>query len=371
MRCSGLTTDPTVFLLLVFALSMVLGTALDAIAVLTLTVPILLPIGAPYDVDPIALGVLMIVSQMIGLLTPPVGTVIFVLQAIAKATMSEVFWGSVPFMVPLMLLCLGDHLLARRDPVPAREAGAVTAPATPRSWLAGLLGQGVGPSLTPGAARAGGAAAGPALRLQGRRARRPDALDSGATSSGCSAGAIELGFDGLNVTHPVKQAMVPLVDERRLRGRGDRSAQHGADPRRPYDGPQHRRDRLSPGLPSSGCPTSTATRVLLLGAGGAGTAVAHALVAARRAAVARRRPGPASGRRRSGVRLGALPIKVELATVVPVRTRPTRWRRARESSTPAPIGMAGPPGLAGPGRSAPTGPVGGRHRLPPARHRRS
>jgi tripartite ATP-independent transporter DctM subunit len=102
-----LTTDSTVFLLLVFALSMVLGTALDAVAVLTLTVPILLPISAAYDVDPIALGVLMIVSQMIGLLTPPVGTVIFVLQAIAKARMNEVFWGSVPFLVPMVLLCFG------------------------------------------------------------------------------------------------------------------------------------------------------------------------------------------------------------------------------------------------------------------------
>ncbi|MFZ0139515.1 MAG: TRAP transporter large permease [Aeromicrobium sp.] len=103
----GLTTSATVFLLLVFLLSMILGTALDAIAVLTLTVPILLPISEAYHVDPIALGVLMIVSQMVGLLTPPVGTVIFVLQAIAKARMSEVFWGSVPFMIPLILLCFG------------------------------------------------------------------------------------------------------------------------------------------------------------------------------------------------------------------------------------------------------------------------
>ena len=102
----GLSSNPTVFLLLVFALSLILGTALDAIAVLTLTVPILLPISATYGVDPIALGVLMIVSQMIGLLTPPVGTVIFVLQAIARTTMAEVFWGSLPFMVPLLLLCL-------------------------------------------------------------------------------------------------------------------------------------------------------------------------------------------------------------------------------------------------------------------------
>lgn len=103
----SVTNNATVFMLIVFLLSMVLGTALDAIAVLTLTVPILLPIAANYDVDPIALGVLMILSQMIGLLTPPVGTVIFVLQAIARSTMSEVFWGSLPFMVPMVLLCFG------------------------------------------------------------------------------------------------------------------------------------------------------------------------------------------------------------------------------------------------------------------------
>ena len=119
---------------------MVLGTALDAIAVLTLTVPILLPIAAQYDVDPIALGVLMILSQMIGLLTPPVGTVIFVLQAITKARMAEVFWGSLPFLVPLTLLCFGDHLLAGRDPVPAREAGPVSAPRPP--FLAGRAASG-------------------------------------------------------------------------------------------------------------------------------------------------------------------------------------------------------------------------------------
>jgi TRAP-type transport system large permease protein len=101
----GLTTDATVFLLLTFALSMVLGTALDAIAVLVLTVPILLPISDAYGVDPIVLGVLMIISQLIGLLTPPVGTVLFVLAAIAKARVGDVFWGTVPFMVPLLLLC--------------------------------------------------------------------------------------------------------------------------------------------------------------------------------------------------------------------------------------------------------------------------
>ena len=207
----GLTSNPTVFLLLVFALSMVLGTALDAIAVLTLTVPILLPIALQYDVDPIALGVLMILSQMIGLLTPPVGTVIFVLQAIAKARMAEVFWGSLPFLVPLTLLCFGDHLLAGRDPLPAREAGAVTGAASRRSWLSGLIGHGVGPSLTPElhereAERQG-------LRYVYKVIDQPDGAVDRERLERLLGGAIELGFDGLNVTHPVKQAMVPLVDE--------------------------------------------------------------------------------------------------------------------------------------------------------------
>ena len=66
----GLTQRPTVFLLLVFALSMVLGTAWTrSRADPDRADP--LPL-AQYDVDPIALGVLMIISQMIGLLTPPV-----------------------------------------------------------------------------------------------------------------------------------------------------------------------------------------------------------------------------------------------------------------------------------------------------------
>jgi TRAP-type transport system large permease protein len=102
----GLTSSGTGFLLLVFLLTLVLGTVLDAIAVLTLTVPILLPISATYGVDPIALGVLMIIANMIGLLTPPVGTVLFVLQAITKARMTDVFLGSLPFILPLLAICV-------------------------------------------------------------------------------------------------------------------------------------------------------------------------------------------------------------------------------------------------------------------------
>lgn len=101
----GLTDNGTVFLLLVAALMLVLGTVIDPTAVLVLVVPILIPISVRFDVDPIALGVLIILSLMIGLLTPPVGTVLYVLSSTMKVPVGEVFKGSVPFLVPLVMTC--------------------------------------------------------------------------------------------------------------------------------------------------------------------------------------------------------------------------------------------------------------------------
>ncbi len=102
----GFTDNGTVFLLLVAALMLILGTVIDPTAVLVLVVPILMPIGLRLGVDPIVLGVLMILSLMIGLLTPPVGTVLYVLSSTMKVPVGEVFKGSLPFIVPLLVICL-------------------------------------------------------------------------------------------------------------------------------------------------------------------------------------------------------------------------------------------------------------------------
>jgi TRAP-type C4-dicarboxylate transport system permease large subunit len=83
---------------------LLLGTVIDPTAVLVLVVPILLPISAGFGVDPIVLGVLMIITLMIGLLTPPVGTVLYVLSSVARTKVSEVFLGSLPFIVPFLVL---------------------------------------------------------------------------------------------------------------------------------------------------------------------------------------------------------------------------------------------------------------------------
>ncbi|WP_028661277.1 TRAP transporter large permease [Nocardioides insulae] len=101
----GFTDDPQVFLLLVAVLMLILGTVIDPTAVLVLVVPILMPIALRLGVDPIVLGVLMILSLMIGLLTPPVGTVLYVLSSTIKVPVGEVFKGSLPFIVPLLVIC--------------------------------------------------------------------------------------------------------------------------------------------------------------------------------------------------------------------------------------------------------------------------
>lgn len=100
------TDSGTVFLLLAALLMLILGTVIDATAVLVVTVPILLPVAARFDVDPIVLGVVMIVALMIGLLTPPVGTVLYVLSSVTRANVGEVFRGILPFLVPLVTVVL-------------------------------------------------------------------------------------------------------------------------------------------------------------------------------------------------------------------------------------------------------------------------
>ncbi len=145
-----------------------------------------------------------------------------------------------------------------------------------RSWLSGLIGHGIGPSLTPElhereAERQG-------LRYVYKVIDQPDVSIDAARLQRLLTAAVELGFDGLNVTHPAKQAMVPLVDEvsqdvaaigalNTVLIREGRTVGHNTD----VTGFQR---SFADGLPGV-----DRDRVVLLGAGGAGTAVAHALAA--------------------------------------------------------------------------------------------
>jgi len=103
---AGLTDDPIVFLLLLNVVLILLGIFLEAPPVILVLVPILMPIIDDYGIDPIHLGVIMILNLMIGSLTPPVGAVLFVVGSITRRPMGELFRGILPFLIPLGIVLL-------------------------------------------------------------------------------------------------------------------------------------------------------------------------------------------------------------------------------------------------------------------------
>lgn len=99
-----LTENPIVFLVLVNLVLILIGTVLEPIAALMITVPVLLPIAVQFGVDPVHFGVIVIVNLMVGLLTPPIGGVLFVLGSATRTPMHEVFRGTGPFLIPLLVV---------------------------------------------------------------------------------------------------------------------------------------------------------------------------------------------------------------------------------------------------------------------------
>jgi tripartite ATP-independent transporter DctM subunit len=99
---TAVSDEPWVFMIMVNIVLLILGTAVDATAAILVTVPVLLPIAVGLGIDPIYFGVVMIINLMIGLLTPPVGSVLFVTASVTGRPVEEVIRGVIPFLVPLL-----------------------------------------------------------------------------------------------------------------------------------------------------------------------------------------------------------------------------------------------------------------------------
>lgn len=100
---TGMTDNPLLFLLLINVLFILLGMVIDATAVILVTVPVLLPVAIQFGIDPIHFGVIMIMNLMLGLLTPPVGSVLYVTSSVTGRPVDVVFKGIMPFLIPLVL----------------------------------------------------------------------------------------------------------------------------------------------------------------------------------------------------------------------------------------------------------------------------
>lgn len=97
-----LTTNKYIILLLLNLLLLAVGCFLEPIAVISILMPILLPILIKVGIDPIHFGVVMTLNLMIGLLHPPLGMVLFVLMRVANLSLERATMAILPWLIPLL-----------------------------------------------------------------------------------------------------------------------------------------------------------------------------------------------------------------------------------------------------------------------------
>jgi tripartite ATP-independent transporter DctM subunit len=103
---TGLSDNKYVILMLVNAMLLVLGTLMDMAPLILICTPILLPVMTSLGVDPVHFGMIMLVNLGIGLITPPVGSVLFVGCAVGKVPIEAVVRTIWPFYIGLFLVLL-------------------------------------------------------------------------------------------------------------------------------------------------------------------------------------------------------------------------------------------------------------------------
>lgn len=100
------TDNKHVILLVMMVMVLLIGLFMETIAAITILVPVLLPIAISVGIDPVHLGILLILNLMLGLLTPPVGMVLYVLSEVSGVRFEQCVKATMPFLVPLVVVLL-------------------------------------------------------------------------------------------------------------------------------------------------------------------------------------------------------------------------------------------------------------------------
>ena len=102
----NISSDPLVILLIINVMLLILGAPLDMAPLILIMTPILFPIVTGLGVDPVHFGIIMILNLGIGLITPPVGTVLFVGCAIGKVSIEQGSKALIPFFFVMVLVLM-------------------------------------------------------------------------------------------------------------------------------------------------------------------------------------------------------------------------------------------------------------------------
>lgn len=95
----SVTDNPVVFLLMTMVVLLIIGMVMEPTSAVLVTTPVLFPIAMQLGVDPVHFGVVLIFTLLIGLFTPPVGLVLFVLESVSTLKSMEIIRGVLPFVI--------------------------------------------------------------------------------------------------------------------------------------------------------------------------------------------------------------------------------------------------------------------------------
>jgi C4-dicarboxylate transporter DctM subunit len=107
----GLTTDPQLLRILLVVLLLVLGLFIETIVLIILIVPILVSLGPHLAMDPVHLGVSVVFTIMLGLITPPVGLCMFIVNSIARISVAEYTRAILPYFGSLVVCAFAIALV--------------------------------------------------------------------------------------------------------------------------------------------------------------------------------------------------------------------------------------------------------------------
>ncbi|KRP24835.1 MAG: TRAP transporter large permease [Proteobacteria bacterium] len=102
----GLDISPFAFLITVNIILLLLGCLLDATTLILVIIPLFLPACRILEIDLVHFGVVAIVNCMIGLITPPYGILLFVINAVTRIPLGEIIREVIPFLIVLVLALL-------------------------------------------------------------------------------------------------------------------------------------------------------------------------------------------------------------------------------------------------------------------------
>lgn len=102
----GISSNPAIILLVINIILLVLGMFMEPGAILTLMLPVLVPIAQAIGLDLVHFGVVMVLNLMIGQVTPPFGVCLFIISDLARVKLEVLYKSILPFIIPLIVTLL-------------------------------------------------------------------------------------------------------------------------------------------------------------------------------------------------------------------------------------------------------------------------